>query len=516
VIDKSEIREILLHRREPLIENSDLIMKLESLSIFNTGSQFDMESLYDNIVDIISWQTINSLPSYIKNEQTPEVINTILNIQSWAIHSWEKGLETADLNKIIISYILVERLYLLPEKDLNWDVPNENLKNYLDKFLPTIVFDVNKDMPKYASYSDKKFQKDYEEALKNNNYRGIMLFLTALDRGNHFSNDFVKILVKISIHIDPSLLAVNVCQYTPFLIKLIFNYMKEDQIIALLDLYQNKNPLPLLIGLIQIINPTGNNQFDEEILLNYNLIESASKIVEKIAIHVETDNIYRFITNCSNIDSNNLWHSIFSAFIAKEFKYYNQYINEIIFTHDTGENSFNSFSELCINKSDLDIISLEVYNKYLICLSNEKTYHQNLFCFTSYYKYIFHAINVLSDKTFNKYLEILEIVSIELKRGIYSWNHQELTMLFTKWIFWIIKSKEFDHENEINKDILKTTFELLNDKRILNALSFRIKDIKIDFAGLIDFLTNPESISCFTLPYKDSAIELGWNNTIVD
>ena len=143
-------------------------------------------------------------------------------------------------------------------------------------------------------------------------------------------------------------------------------------------------------------------------------------------------------------------------------------------------------------------------------LVDEKAYHEHLFCFSSYYKYILHAISVLSNRSFSEYLKRLEEISIEMKRGIYSWKLERRYMLFTKWVFWILASKNVEHDCEISKGDMKITFDLLKDTRIQNFLNCKISEIDIDFSRLIDFLENPDSIKEFSLPDRSNVIKIGW------
>ena len=421
MIDKHEIRVILRKKLQNIVFNENIVIKLDELSIFNIEQQLEMKLFYNNFSEIISWQTIHSIPQIIDKDNFSETINTILNILVWAQKNWKLGFETADLDKLVISYILTDRLWLVPEEDLEWDISKEKIIDYLKKFLPTMILDVQPGSSEYNSYSDSKFHTDYLKALEENDYKGIMDFLSALNRGNHFSNEFVKIIVKILMAIDSTLMTANIANYPPFQIRLIFEYTNNREILEVLNSYEESSLLPLLIGLIKIINPIGNNRLNNELLEDYTFIKQVSVLVEKISTRVETDNLFKFITSCSNIFMNKLWHSIFSVFLVFNSEYSDQYVNKIDFTYEAGEKSFNAFSHFS-NESSLDKLSLEIYDKYMSFLVDEKAYHEHLFCFSSYYKYILHAISVLSNRSFSEYLKRLEEISIEMKRGIYSWK----------------------------------------------------------------------------------------------
>ena len=176
MIDKTEVRKILLDKKDSTQRDEDLIENLEKLTIFNSENQLYMERFYTELNEIVSWSEINSIQYFIHEISLNKNMWKIINVLSWSLQSWTKGVQNADINKVVISYLIAERLYLLPEKDLSWDEPFEKLKDHLAKFLPAINFDVNYDLPEYASYSDKKFHSDYKKAVEDQNYRCIFLY----------------------------------------------------------------------------------------------------------------------------------------------------------------------------------------------------------------------------------------------------------------------------------------------------------------------------------------------------
>jgi len=170
-----------------------------------------------------------------------------------------------------------------------------------------------------------------------------------------------------------------------------------------------------------------------------------------------------------------------------------------------GEYSFNSFIKYFDNIDDLDSFSCKIYDKYFSSLIGK---HSNrLINFTSYFKYISQAIFSLSNQSHQKYLDNLEQVSIELKRGIYSWKIEEWNMLFTKWIFWLLSSKDFIERVTVYRDNLKTTYELIDDIRITDVL-------EIDSTSLIKLLENPGRTGKIILPassYGNEKTIISWD-----
>jgi hypothetical protein len=287
--------------------------------------------------------------------------------------------------------------------------------------------------------------------------------------------------------------------------------MSTSQILIILEKYQGSDPLPLLLGLIQIINPNGNNVLNDEIINDYVLIEKSSYIIDRLADCINADNIYRYITDCNNIARNKLWHGIFMAFITRNVEYSCHYIDSIDFSYNAeslGEYSYQVIKYFCKDDNSFNAFSLSIYNKYLSALENiNSRYYIH---FTSYYQYIFNSIRILSNNSFSTFLVLLEERSLNLLRAIHSWNHNQLTRYFTNWFYWIISAKSFSNINAIEKGRMPMTYGLLNDKRIFQILNCDINGQHITFDGLIDFLDNPESIKSILLPDNNDIVEIKW------
>ncbi|MCK5601285.1 hypothetical protein KAR91_05440, partial [Candidatus Pacearchaeota archaeon] len=512
-IDNTEIRKILLTKIGFIQPDKDLIKRLDKLTIFNSENLLNMEQFHFELNEIISWREINSIPKVIHEIPLNESTLKILNAISWSLQSWLKGVSEADINKVVISYLIAERLYLMPEVDLPWRQSFEQLKTRLSEIIPKITLDANLDLPKQTSYSDAKYYSNYKNSVEDKNYKDIFIFLNAFKLGggfNYSNDDFIRSISKISLAIDEKLISNNISEFSPLLINNIIGHMNNNQIMATLERYEDKSPLPLLIGVIQIVNPIGNNTFQGDLLTDYKFIAEAAKIVGKISKRIETNALYSYITKCSNIFMNELWHSIYSAFLAGNPNHFDDYLNKINFSHNTGEHSYDTFIQ-CGNDSNLDKFAVKIYFKFIENLSTTN-HQQHLFFFTSYYKYIFRAVTLLSNKSFPEYLEKLERVSIELLREIHSWDLKNLHMHFTKWIYWILASKEMKHDSEINKSALKHTYKLLLDYKVMNALGANIEGMEISFEKLVDFLDNPKSIKDIILPGNNSTIKMEWTD----
>ena len=499
-MDKFAVREYFINKAGYLPVPQDVVEKLDKLTVFSDDNkQLYMKPFWDGFDKVIGTNLINSVEAYIEWKQHLDELDIIVAIQTWAKDTWKKGIKKIDINKLIVAYILIDRLFLFPDVDLVWDFDEDTkecLRNYLKSIPNRLTINISIDNLERASYTDQKYYNDYIAALGKKDHHGIFTFLSALAHGIGFNTQFdyfIKVTAKLSVIVDPCIFAENLSKFPPYVVWYYLMYLSPRQIAETLITYDVPDPLPLLIGIIQIVNPQGNNQIDDKLFDDNKLIEESSQIVTKIAQRIRTANIYNYITDCSNIFMNELWHCIFSVFIAKNFQYHHHYLDAIDFSHNTGEYFFKGF--IAYNIDDLDNFSCKIYDNYFHSLIGK---HSNRFIhFTSYFQFLSQAIFVLSDKSHKKYLENLEQVSIELKRGIYSWKREEWDMLFTKWVLWLLSSKDFFEQPVIDRDTLKTTYELINDIRITDTL-------QMDSASLTKLLENPGQTGSIALPVADS------------
>jgi hypothetical protein len=227
--------------------------------------------------------------------------------------------------------------------------------------------------------------------------------------------------------------------------------MDPHQVIKLLDEYNDTNPLPLLIGLIHIINPTWNNIYDVSLDNDYECIKLSTKIIKKISEYIATSDLYKFITECSNISGNKLWHSIFIAFAVQNQEYLNSYINNINFSYESGaKNVFDTFCKFMPNENILDEFSISLYNKFLEFIVKERYYEYSYYG-TEYLKFMIRAVYVISNKSSIQYEAMLKEISANFERALYSWNKNEITMHFTKLIFWLLAFGYYTTDSYIDK-----------------------------------------------------------------
>lgn len=513
MIDNSDIRNEILNNIDSIEINNELQMQLDSLDVFDNTKTLDMQNFYSEFAKVISWGEINSIQYRNDVISTNETFKKIIDILSWAKKIWVENAISGNLDKLIISFIIVDRLFLKPEKDLPWNFDSSKIKEKLEKTLPTLKYDISDELPEYTGYSDRKFHSDYRKALETNNYRGIFLFFKAIERGVGLHTDgdeFFKVLIRISSLIDMKLLSSNIGKYSPPLMFLVINTLSKYKVLESLELYSDQNLLPLLIGLKRIFEQEGLKQ-DEDRDIDWDYIERCSKILYRIADYISEDSLYTFISESISSNRNKIWHLVFTAFIAKNDKYLNDYSANIDFTYDIyGEESFDTFIHFGTNEKLNDLSKMIFF--HFISHVKSIEYSQHPFLFSNYYKYFLHAISVISENDYSKYLRGLEDMSISLLRSLYSWNLKEKDQHFTKWIYWFLASKNFSHSDKKNHTDLKYTYKILNDERILNLLKTKIGDTLVNFNELELLIVEPENVHKIILPANGKAIPLCWNN----
>jgi|GEM_PF-3858099 len=512
MIDKSDIRDEILSVIDSKEINNELQIQLDSLTVFDSNQTLDMETFYSEFVKIISWGEINSIQYRNDIISINETFQKVLSILVWAKKLWIENIISGNLDKIIISFIIAERLFLIPEEDLSWDFDFTKIKEILEKTLPTLNFDISDELPDYADYSDRKFHSDYRKSLETNNYRGIFLFFNAIDMGvglHSEGDEFLKALIRISSLIDIKLLSNNLEKYSPALMFLVIKTLSKMKVLEILELYSGQNLLPLLIGLKRICEQERIKQ-NEDRNIDWNYIERCSKILEKIEGSIKEESLYNFISESISSKRSKIWHLVFTAFIAKHDKYLKDYSDNIDYTYDIyGEDSFDTFIHYGTNEK-LDDLSKIIFSHFIAHLKSIEYLHP--FLFSSYYKYFLHAISVISENDYIKYLNGLEDISISLLRSLYSWNVKEKDQHFIKWIYWFLAAKYFSNTDKKNHIDLQYTYKILNDERIMNLLKTKIGDTLVTFDELQLLIVEPENVHSIILPANERVIELCWSN----
>jgi hypothetical protein len=502
-------------------EDCDIVLseRLATLTLY-TNNILNLKNFNDELSKIIDWNKVNNIKYMIENNKIPENIDFILNIHAWSRRNFIKSLGTGNIEKLIISFLIGYYLFLEPYNDFQWNRKTTETQKNLEKLMPRLKVEIK--ILNSDSYSDKKYYNDYVQSLKNNSYKEIFDFLASTDRGNnydHYFTDFIYSIVVICMKINISLISDNIKAYDPTLIKLIFNCMEPHQVIKLLDEYNDTHPLTLLIGLIHIINPTWNNIYNASLNDDYEYIELSAKIIKKISKLIVTSDLYKFISECSNISGNKLWHSIFIAFAVQNQEYLNSYINNIDFSYESGaENVFDIFCKFMPNENIFDEFSLSLYDKFLEFVVKERYYEYSYYG-TKYLRFMMRAVYVISGKSGIQYGSMLKEISTNFERTLYSWNKNEIAMRFTRLIFWLLAFGYYIADSCIDKIDLSYTINLLKDEKYLDAFNKKINEFETNYGIFADFLQNPRSHIIINLPLSREAyttVEFNKPNDIID
>jgi len=497
--EKARLYFIKNHSSEKLDNN--LSERLENLVLFNNNKNLDIDKLMKDISKIIDWNKVSNLQYMIESNKEPENTQIIFNIHSWVMNTFNDSLNNGNIEKLIISYMLGDYLFLEPILDFQWKNININTEKKLLELFTKAKIDIT--IPEKAPYAEKKYYNDYRKSLTNGSLREIFDFLSAIEHGRGYSyhfNEFISALTNISYKINPNLITQVIENFEPILVKMLFNALSPYQVSNILRNYNKSVIFPLIIGLVHIINPTWNNMYNNSLEKDYTFIKEVSTIVKKISVVSETDNLYKYITECSNIFGNKLWHSIYITFAIYNPNFLDSYINSIDFSLGFGaENVFEIFCQFLSDESILDDFSTKLYHNYLEYLLKERSYVRN-YCGTNYLEFLVRAAYVKSEKSHIKYGELLREVSMDFERALYSWDKKQISMYFTRLIIWVLALSFFS--DGVIKDAvdLSYTINIFSNEKYLGVFNTSIENIDIDYKIFADYLRNPKNYIKIVLP----------------
>lgn len=256
--------------------------------------------------------------------------------------------------------------------------------------------------------------------------------------------------------------------------------------------------------------------YDNFLENDYKFIKLSANIVKEISKRIEMIDLYKFITECSNIFGNRLWHSIFIAFAVQNQDYLDSYINNVDFSYDSGaENVFDIFCKFMPDEAILDIFSMKLYKKYLEFVS-EKKYYEDSYCGTRYLRFMMRAVYGISNKSCLQYGNMLKEVSTDLERTLYSWNRNEVAMRFTKLVFCLLGFAYYINDLKLNELDLSHTINILKNEKYLDIFNKDLEKITINYGVFADFLQNPKDHVIINLPLSDNAYTTVEFNKIMD
>jgi hypothetical protein len=514
-LKKEKIRKYFIEFNSDYKPNMQLINLLDNLSLFQ-DKILNLQRFMNELSSIVKLNELYNIEYLLDLGKEPENIETIVNIQVWARLAFSNSLKDGNVDKLILSYMIGNYLFLEPLIDFQWDYPNENIIEKLNILLSKIKAETR--VPENASFSEKKYYSDYCNSINSNSYKKIFDFFSVIERGrgyDRYFTEFIFALTNIGYKIKPNLISEAIANHEPLVIKMIFNSLEPYKIAMVLKEYNAKLSLPLLIGLINIINTHGNNQYNNSLETDYEFINMASLIVKKISNRTNTENLYKYITDSSNILGNKLWESIFIAFAVQNPVFLDSYINGIDFSYDVGaENVFNTFCNFLVDDTLLDDFSIKIYNKYLDFLLIERSYVQN-YCGTHYLRFMIRAVYAISEKSYLKYNEMLKEISSEFERTLYSWNKKQISIVFTKLIFWILALIFYKEQTNTGEMDLSHTITLFTNGKYLDSFNTNVNDINIDYGIFAKFLKNPTAHIFIQLPLShNSCTNIEFNKVI--
>jgi hypothetical protein len=495
-----KIRKYFLEQKIPEVIDNSLSESLDKISLYN-GKNLNLEKCMKDLSIIIDLNKVYNIKYIIEIGKEPENIQIVLEIIEWAKKTFSYALINGNLEKMILSYMIGDYLFLDPVIDFKWEKINENIEEKLKGLLKSIKVGII--VPENAPYSEKKYYDEYRNSLTGNSFRKIFDFLSAIDHGrgyDHRFHNFIKALVNICYKINPNLITEIISCYEPVLIKMVISNLNPYQAIKIFTGYNDDSSLPLLICLIHVTNPSWNNTYDTSLETNYDFIREASLLVKKISDRTETNNLYNYITDSSNIFGNRLWHSIFIAFAIQNPAFLDVYIDSIDFSIGFGaENVFETFCQFISDDFLIDDFSIKIYQRYLEYLSKERSHVRN-YCGTNYLQFMIRAVYVKSEKSCIKYSKMLKEISIDFERALYSWDKKQITMHFTNLIFWILALSFYSDCYDTGEIDLSYTIAIFSSKKYLDAFNTKIDDISINYNVFIDFLKNPKTHIIIKLP----------------
>lgn len=416
-------------------------------------------------------------------------INIIKQIVKWSQHLWKESITQTKLDKMILSYSIIDYLYL-PEDLLNWDIQEQEISEKFERMLSTLLIKI--DIPKNANYFDKSSFTNYQNGNENEDFKKIFYFINAFEKGNQFEkfDRFIYILVKIAYRINLSTLISLLGKSEPVVATFILKSLDIENIITILSsLYNESSLFPLLKGFIQAIH-----HYDELILQNDDIIESISldklvMILKKICQKQKYENPIINLMNLGNIKYSKTFHSVCGVFIAEVTENLSFYLEGLDFSLEDkqyGEKFYYFLEKYCNNVNKLNDIATQISNKYYSFLK-EKGNVLPVNRYTSFLNFIFKSINN-SIKIKEDYAKLLNNKLKELNDVRYSWNINNLKYHYIIIFYHIIYNIFFSIDFSNNKELINDILLFIKDERNIPIFD----DISSDL--LLNCLLNPNKI----------------------
>lgn len=483
-----------------------------------TGGRLRAEEIYEGISDILPCHLINEIELSPERAITlPGKMEVVVDILLQARKSWLDGAKNSNFVKLLTSFIVYDRAFMIPEKDLDWDSEQEGIRRAITKVLGTLKLSVEVNTSHHAGYTDKKFLSDFDKAVRSNNLSGIFDFFRTIDHGGGLYSSDIALLQ----HIARMSSVTNIHDLVEFserskalIQKIVIHAIPKDLLFSNLDVLNSAGALANLIVLDDYFssrNIPKNRSADVDLELGKSLI-AIIKNVEKWAAPYK---VIPFICKTLNVKPNRATNSLFSMFVAQSKTDIQDYVDALDFSYDdSGEIAFGAQIAMG-DEATLDSLSTAITERYYSYLSN-LDYRPDFFMFSSYYKFFLWTVGIKTQKNLSEYIAGLEQASLAVIRSLSSWKPDEVPIYTTKWVYWIMAIKQL---NLVVSDIatIPYTEYLLSNRNFRSRLSKQIgEDPIINFEWLRTFLVSPESIDEIHIYDRDKHISVCWRNSDQD
>jgi len=475
---------------------------------------FNAEAFFEGISNILPWHLINEIKFSPERAITvPGKMEVVVDVLLQARKLWQEGAKTSDFKKLLISFAVYDRVFMIPEKDLDWTSENVGIKRAISSVLSTMKLSIEVGTSHHAGYTDKKFLSDFNTAVRSNDLSGIFDFFRTIDHGEGlYSSDIalLQYIARLSSVTNIHELVQFAERSKPLSQRIIIKAIPKDVLFSNLDALNSAGPLTNLIVLNDYFSSRNlpKNRLDDVDIEQEKSLIGLFNNIEKYSSPI---GVISFICKTLNVKPNQATNSLFSMFVGQNPADLQDYIDNLDFSYDdSGDQSFNA--QLVIgNEATLDELSIAITERYFLYLSR-LDYHPDFFMFCSYYNFFLRAVGVKTQGRLPEYISGLEQASLDVIRSLSSWKTEDIPVFVTKWVYWIMAIKQL---NLVIPDIetIPYTEHLLSNRNFMIRLSKKVGNgTSIDFGWLRTFLMKPASTNEVDIYDKDQHLRICWRN----
>ena len=477
-------------------------------------SMFDAETFFEGISNILPWHLINEMKFNPERAIiAPGTMEVVVDVLLQARKLWQEGAKTSDFKKLLTSFAVYDRVFMIPEKDLDWTSESAGIKRALSGVLSAMQLSIEVSTSHHAGYTDKKFLSDFDVAVRSNDLSGVFDFFHTIDHGGGlYSSDItlLQYVARLSSVANIHELIQFAERSKTLVQRIIIQAIPKDLLFSNLDALNSAGALANLIVLDDYFSSRilPKNRLDD---IDIELEKSLLVLIKNIGKCSSPTGPIAFICKTLNVKPNQATNSLFSMFVGRSPADLQDYIDSLYFSYDdSGDQSFNA-QVVIGNEATLDALSLAITESYFSYLSR-LDYRPDFFMFCSYYNFLLRAVGVKTQGRLSEYVVGLEQASLDVIRSLSSWKTEDVPVCVTKWVYWIMAIKQL---NLVISDIgtIPYTAHLLSNSNFMVRLSKRIGDGPIiDFGWLRTFLMTPASTNEVDIYDKDKHLRIYWRN----